>query len=190
VAGFTALAARAVTRRAAHLAWDLFVRAEELAYANSTKVLRTLRSIDAPVKLISERIPRDIAAKLGAKSLSQLLEEVHSHLKIFKFFRIPPQRVCRVSHFLLYCLQEFSELIGVEYGQEEKLTSRIANILHNYSHEDLLKELVQNAEVTTQPSQSHVHALTVFVVCRMRAPQSSVLFWTSKRMHRSSCSTP
>jgi sacsin len=89
---------------------------EELAYANSTKVLRTLRSIDAPVKLISERIPRDIAAKLGAKSLSQLLEE------------------------------EFSELIGVEYGQEEKLTSRIANILHNYSHEDLLKELVQNAE--------------------------------------------
>lgn len=54
-----------------------------------------------------------------------------------------------VSHFLLSCLQEFSELIGVEYGQEEKLTSRIANILHNYSHEDLLKELVQNAEVKT-----------------------------------------
>jgi sacsin len=89
---------------------------EELAYADSTKVLKTLRGIDAPVKLISERIPCDIAAKLGAKSLSHLLQE------------------------------EFSELIGVEYGQEEKLTSRIANILHNYSHEDLLKELVQNAE--------------------------------------------
>jgi hypothetical protein len=70
-----------------------------------------------------------------------------------------------VSHFLLSCLQEFSELIGVEYGQEEKLTSRIANILHNYSHEDLLKELVQNAEVKTHlPSQSHGKPLTLFVV--------------------------
>jgi hypothetical protein len=57
-----------------------YVRSEELAYADSTKVLKTLRGIDAPVKLISERIPRDIAAKLGAKSLSHLLQDVHSHL--------------------------------------------------------------------------------------------------------------
>ena len=51
-------------------------------------------------------------------------------------------------------LKKYSKTIGTSFGQQEKLTVRLRNILEGYPSEGILKELVQNAD-DAQASQVH-----------------------------------
>lgn len=77
---------------------------------------------DSTVKYCHADIPREVAVKLGA------VPKRHKALERYA------SNVCFTT-------------LGSEFGQKEKLTSRIKSILNAYpSEKEMLKELLQNAD--------------------------------------------
>ncbi|XP_068123047.1 sacsin [Hyperolius riggenbachi] len=81
-----------------------------------------IRVKDTAVKYCHSDIPREVAVKLGS------IPKRHKALERYAF------NVCFTT-------------LGTEFGQKEKLTSRIKSILNAYpSEKEMLKELLQNAD--------------------------------------------
>lgn len=101
-----------------------FATAKSLIYVDSKELFERIHSTmqDYAPLLIHPEISNEVARNLGAKPLTRYIEETSSEL--------------------------LNDDIGEVFGQHEKLTSRISNILKDYPSTEatIFKEMLQNAE--------------------------------------------